>query len=137
MEILEPLRCGIIHFPKIGDYRGSLTFVEGERHVPFEIKRVYYIYDVPAGESRGGHAHKKVHQVMISLSGSFDIRLDDGHDRRKITLNRPYIGLYVPNLVWREIDNFSSGAVLMVLASEFYDEDDYIRNYEDFSKLTQ
>lgn len=132
MSTLESLRCSIIHLPRIGDYRGNLSFIEGGRHIPFDIRRVYYIYDVPAGESRGGHAHRQVHQVMLALSGSFDILLDNGIEKTKITLNTPYIGLYIPNLVWREIVNFSTGAVLMVLASEYYDENDYIRDYREF-----
>ena len=135
MNILESLGCEIISFPKIGDYRGNLTFIEGDEHVPFDIRRVYYIYDVPAGKSRGGHAHKKVHQVIIAISGSFDVIIDDGSERGKFTLNTPYVGLYIPNLVWRDIVNFSTGAVLMVLASEHYDENDYIRDYEEFRKI--
>lgn len=125
-------RARIIELPKIHDPRGNLTFVEGGRHIPFEIKRVYYLYDVPGGESRAGHAHKTLEQVLIAMSGSFDVTLDDGTVRRKFYLNRSYIGLYIPNLLWREIDNFSSGAVCMVLASAYYDEGDYFRKYEDF-----
>lgn len=124
--------CHIIEFPRITDPRGTLTFVEGGRHVPFDLRRVYYLYDVPGGAERGGHAHKALHQVIIAISGSFDIHLDDGTEKQTITLNRSYQGLYVCPMIWREIDNFSSGAVCMVLASEFYDERDYYRNYEEF-----
>ena len=122
----------IIDLPKISDQRGNLTFIEGSRHVPFDIKRVYYLYDVPGGSERGAHGHKELHQLMIAMSGSFDVTLDDGNNRRKFSLNRPYYGLYVPPMTWRELDNFSSGAVCMVLASDVYDESDYFREYSDF-----
>jgi dTDP-4-dehydrorhamnose 3,5-epimerase-like enzyme len=125
--------CRIIELPKVHDPRGNLTFIEGSRHVPFEIKRVYYLYDVPGGESRAGHAHKTLEQVLIAVSGSFDVTIDDGRQRRKYHLNRSHIGLYIPKLLWREIDNFSSGAVCMAIASAFYDEADYFRRYEDFA----
>lgn len=124
--------CRVIELPKIADTRGNLTFVEGTRHIPFEIKRVFYVYDVPGGAARGGHAHKAVQQLLIAMSGSFDVTLDDGTDRRVFHLNRAYFGLYVPAMIWREMDNFSSGAVCMVLASSFYSEDDYYRDHEDF-----
>jgi len=130
-------RARIIELPKIHDPRGNLTFIEGGHHIPFEIKRVYYLYDVPGGESRAGHAHKTLEQLMIAMSGSFDVTLDDGKDRRKYHLNRSYIGLFIPNMLWREIDNFSSGAVCMVLASDFYDESDYHREYEQFLKAAR
>ncbi|HMS83258.1 MAG TPA: FdtA/QdtA family cupin domain-containing protein [Nitrospira sp.] len=124
--------CRIIELPKIHDPRGNLTFVEGGRHIPFDIKRVYYLYDVPGGESRAGHAHKTLEQLLIAMSGSFDVTLDNGTVRQKYHLNRSYIGLYIPNLLWREIDNFSSGAVCMALASDCYDESDYLRTHEAF-----
>jgi hypothetical protein len=122
----------LISFPVIPDHRGNLTFIEGDEHVPFEIKRVFYLYDVPGGESRAGHALKDVEQVIIAMSGSFDVVLDDGRERRTITLNRSYYGLYVPSLVWRELENFSSGSVCLVLASERYDPTAYHRDYDEF-----
>lgn len=124
--------CQIIELPRINDPRGNLTFVEGRSHVPFDIQRVYYLYDVPGGAERGGHAHKALHQLIIAMSGSFDIHLDDGAETKTFHMNRSYFGLYVPTMIWREIDNFSSGAVCMVLASERYSESDYYRDYQEF-----
>jgi hypothetical protein len=124
--------CKLIELPKIQDYRGNLTFIESNRHIPFEIKRVYYLYDVPGGAERAGHAHQELQQFFIAMSGSFDILLDDGKNKQKYHLNRSYYGLYVTSMIWREIDNFSSGSVCMVLASTYYDETDYYRNYQDF-----
>jgi len=126
--------CRIIGLPKVEDPRGNLTFIEGRNHVPFEIKRVYYTYDVPGGSERGSHAHKNLEQVIIAMSGSFDVLLDDGRNSHRFHLNRSYYGLYVPKLMWRTIDNFSSGSVCMVLASEVFEEDDYYRDYNDFLK---
>ncbi len=126
--------CRLIELPRVPDARGNLTFVESGRHVPFDIKRVYYLYDVPGGASRAGHAHKQLQQVLIAMSGSFDVLIDDGASKNKIHLNRSYFGLYIPSMVWREIDNFSSGAVCMALASEFYDESDYYRSYAAFAE---
>ena len=126
--------CRIVDLPKISDPRGNLTFIEGGRHVPFDIRRVYYLYDVPGGSERGGHAHKALHQLIIAMSGSFDVVLDDGRGKRRIHLNRSYYGLYVCPMIWRELDNFSSGSVCMVLASNLYDEDDYFRNHADFER---
>lgn len=125
-------RCSIVNFPKIEDPRGNLTFVEGDRHIPFEIKRVFYLYDVPGGASRGGHAHRRLEQVLVAMSGSFDVVINDGRQEQRYQLNRSYYGLYLPPMIWREMENFSSGAVCMVLASETYDEKDYYRDYQDF-----
>lgn len=126
--------CTVFDLPKISDPRGNLTFIEGKRHVPFDIERVYYLYDVPGGAERGGHAHKELEQLIIAMSGSFDVVLDDGANRKRVHLNRSYNGLYVCPMIWRELDNFSSGSVCMVLASNKYDESDYYREYEDFLK---
>ncbi len=127
-------KCKIVDLPKISNPRGNLTFIEGERHVPFDIKRVYYLYDVPGGAERGGHAHKALHQLIIAISGSFDVVLEDGKDTKRYHLNRSYFGLYVCPMIWRVLDNFSSGSVCMVLASNAYDEDDYYRDYEAYMK---
>ncbi|HEX8351386.1 MAG TPA: FdtA/QdtA family cupin domain-containing protein [Pyrinomonadaceae bacterium] len=124
--------CSLIDLPRVNDPRGNLTFIEGGRHVPFELKRIFYLYDVPGGAMRAGHALKRCHQFIVATSGSFDVILDDGAERKRFQLNRSYYGLYVPPLVWREIDNFSSNSVCVVLASEAYDESDYYRDYEDF-----
>lgn len=124
----------LIDIPIAHDLRGNLSVVEGGELIPFDIKRLYYLYDVPGGTTRGGHAHRKLRQLIIAASGSFDVILDDGKTRTKYSLNRSYHGLYIPTMHWREIENFSSGAVCMVLASEHYDESDYIYGYEDFVK---
>jgi hypothetical protein len=125
-------KCKIVEFPKITDPRGNLTFLEGRRHTPFPIERVYYLYDVPGGAERGGHAHLALQQMIIAMSGSFDVILDDGNGRRRVHLNRSYYGLYVCPMIWRELDNFSSGSVCLVLASNTYSESDYIRDYDAF-----
>lgn len=124
--------CKMIELPRITDPRGNLTFVEANRHVPFSIERMYYLYDVPGGAERGGHAHKALHQLIVAMSGSFDVILDDGHEKKRFHLNRSYNGLYVCPMIWRELDNFSSGSVCMVLASNFYDEADYYRDYAEY-----
>lgn len=124
--------CRIVEFPRVHDPRGNLTFIEAEGHVDFDIKRVYYLYDVPGGASRGGHAHKDLQQVLIAMSGSFDVIVDDGTSRQRFHLNRSYFGLCIPQMIWREIDNFSSGSVCLALASEHYDEADYYREYREF-----
>ncbi len=129
---MKPETCRLIELPRITDARGNLTFVENSRHIPFEIRRVYYLYDVPGGAERGGHAHKKLQQLLIAIAGSFDVVVDDGGWRRRFHLNRSYIGLYMPPMTWRELDNFSSGSVCLVLASDFYEEADYFRNYQSF-----
>ncbi len=125
-------KCEVISLPKISDPRGNLTYVEGGGVIPFDIKRVYYLYDVPGGAERGGHAHKELHQLIIAMSGSFDVVLNDGDREKRIHLNRSYVGLYVCPMIWRELDNFSSGSVCMVLASNKYDESDYFRDYQNF-----
>lgn len=124
--------CRIIDLPRVNDPRGNLTFIEGGRHVPFEIKRVYYLYDVPGGAERGGHAHRNLQEFIVAMSGSFDVILNDGGQQKRFHLNRSYFGLYICPMVWRELDNFSSGSVCMVLASNFYEEADYFRNYNEF-----
>lgn len=124
--------CRLIDLPKVQDPRGNLTFIESARHIPFRIERVYYLYDVPGGASRAGHAHKALHQFLIAMSGSFDVHLDDGREKKTFHLSRSYYGLYIAPGVWREIDNFSSGAVCLALASDIYREEDYYRVYEDF-----
>lgn len=129
--------CRLIELPKISSSRGNLSFVEGSQHIPFDIKRVYYLYDVPGGSDRGSHAHKNLHQFIVAMSGSFDIVLDDGTEKKRFHLNRSYYGLYVCPMMWRYLDNFSSGAVCMVLASEHYDEADYIRDYTQFTTHTR
>jgi len=122
----------LIDIPVVHDKRGNLSVVEGKQSVPFNIKRIYYLYDVPGGTKRGGHAHRKLEQLIIAASGSFTVVLHNGKKKERYTLNRPNIGLYIPKMTWREIENFSSGAVCLVLASEHYDESDYIRNFKEF-----
>jgi len=122
----------IIELPKISDPRGNLTFIEGTRHVPFEIQRVYYLFDVPGGQTRGGHAHRQLEQFIIAAAGSFDVVVKDDSGSRTFSLNRSYYGLYVPRMLWRELENFSSCSVCLVLASEFFDEADYYRDFEEY-----
>ena len=129
--------CHIIELPKIADHRGNLTFVEGGNHIPFEIRRVYYLYDVPGGASRAAHGHRTLHQLMISMSGAFDVTLDDGYEKKTYHMNRSYYGLYIPPMMWRDLDNFSTGSVCMVLASDCYDESDYFRDYQEFLKAVR
>lgn len=126
--------CKVVNLPRISDPRGNLTFVEGGNHIPFGIERVYYLYDVPGGAERGGHAHKALQQLIIAMSGSFDVVLDDGERKKRVHLNRSYAGLYVCPMIWRELDNFSSGSVCMVLASNKYEESDYFRDYGEFMR---
>lgn len=125
--------CSLLDLKIVHDTRGNLTVVEGGVDVPFSIERAYWLYDVPGGASRGGHAHRRLIQLIIAASGSFDVILDDGSNRRTVALNRSYHGLLVPQMIWREITNFSSGSVCVVLASEHYDESDYFRDYEEFA----
>ncbi|WP_448625338.1 sugar 3,4-ketoisomerase [Geodermatophilus sp. URMC 64] len=124
--------CRIVELPRVQDPRGNLTALEGGRHLPFDVRRVYYLYDVPGGESRGGHAHRALEQVIIAAAGSFDVVVDDGVRTDRFSLNRSYYGLYLPPMVWHELDNFSSGSVALCLASERYDEADYFREYDAF-----
>jgi dTDP-4-dehydrorhamnose 3,5-epimerase-like enzyme len=125
--------CQVIEFPKIVDPpRGDLTFIEGGRHIPFEIKRIFYIYDLGTGVSRGAHAHKKLHEILICLSGGFDVELDDGAQYKRVRLNRPWLGLHIPPMIWASQTDFDPGTVCLVLTSEYYDDADYIRIYEEF-----
>ena len=130
MHSLE--KCKTIDLPKISDPRGNLTFIEGNKHVPFDIKRVFYLYDVPTGEDRGAHAHRKLHQFLICLSGSFDVELDDGVGKKREHLNRPWKGLHIPPMIWASEVNFDPGSVCLVLASELYNAADYYRDYDEF-----
>jgi dTDP-4-dehydrorhamnose 3,5-epimerase-like enzyme len=122
----------IIDLPKIEDSRGNLSFIEGNKHIPFDIKRVYWIYDVPGGEFRGSHAYKTLHEFIIAISGSFDVVLDDGKEKKTYSLNRSYYGIYVPNLIWRSLENFSTNSLCLILSSDYYDANDYIRDYDLF-----
>jgi len=124
-----------LELPKILDERGNLSFFEQINHVPFSIKRVYWIYDVPGGEIRGGHAYNELYELIVALSGSFDVVVDDGKEKKTYSLNRSYYGLLIPKLIWRQLENFSTNALCLIAASSKYEEEDYIRNYEDFQKL--
>ncbi|WP_408251823.1 sugar 3,4-ketoisomerase [Paraburkholderia xenovorans] len=127
--------CKLYELPKITDPRGNLTFIESDKHVPFAIQRVFYLYDVPTEESRGAHAHHTLNQLIICLSGSFDVEVDDGKNRTRIHLNRPWKGLHVPPLIWAAEVNFDPGSVALILASDMYNEADYIRDYDDYLAL--
>jgi hypothetical protein len=129
--------CRIIELPRVLDNRGNLTFIESGRHVPFELRRVFYLYDVPGGASRAGHALRTCHQFIIASSGSFDVIAADGFQKQRFQLNRSFQGLYLPPLIWREIENFSSGSVCLVLASEFYDVEDYFYEYTEFLRAAR
>lgn len=125
-------QCKLVELPVAHNPQGNLTFIEAERHIPFRIARVYYLYDVPEGAVRGGHAHRELEQLILPIGGSFDIVLDDGTERERILLDQPRVGLYLPRLIWRELENFSAGAFCLVLASAPYDESDYYRSYDEF-----
>lgn len=127
--------CSVLHLSKIHNRAGNITVVENHQNIPFSVKRIYYLYDIPGGESRGGHAHKALYQLVIAASGSFDVLLDDGVNKKVVTLDRPYYGLLIVPGIWRELLEFSSGAVCLVLASDVYDEGDYIRDYKEFLKF--
>ncbi len=126
--------CSIIELPRIGNEKGNITVVHGRVNLPFDIARVFYLYDIPGGEARGAHAHKMCHQFLVAASGSFEILLDDGHNKRTITLNRPYYGLHIPPGIWASEQSFSSGSICLVLTSHVYDEADYIRDYKSYLK---
>ncbi len=127
--------CDLIHLPKIYDRAGNITSVQNNIEIPFSIKRLFYLYDIPGGESRGAHAHKTLHQFLIAASGSLDITLDDGHSKKTVHLNRPYMGLHIKPLIWDSMSNFSSGAIVLILSSDMFDEDDYVKDYETFKTL--
>lgn len=129
--------CRYIDFPKINDRRGNLTFIESERQVPFEIRRVFYIYDIPSGEVRGAHAHRRLRQVIVCLSGSLDVVVNDGREQKTIHLNRPTRGLYLPPMIWANMENFDSNTIYVVIASTRYDESDYIRDFDEFMRLAK
>jgi hypothetical protein len=131
MEITE---CKLIDLPKIQDPRGNLSFIEGGKHIPFTVERTYWIYDVPGGQMRGGHAYTNLHECIIALSGSFDVVINNGKETKTISLNRSYYGLYVPPMIWRSLENFSTNSLCLILSSAPYSEDLYIRNYDDFLK---
>ena len=124
--------CTIIHLPRIDAEQGNITVIENSIHIPFDVKRVFYLYDIPGGESRGAHAHKNCHQLLVAATGAYEVLLDDGKTKRLIQLNRPYLGLHIPPGIWASEINFSSGSICLVLASELYDESDYIRSYDDY-----
>ncbi len=129
--------CVILPLTKFHNRAGNVTVVEGQKNIPFEIKRIYYLYDIPSGETRGGHAHKELYQLIVAAGGSFDVLLDDGINKKIVTLNRPNYGLLVVPGIWRELFEFSSGSICMVLASHKYDESDYLRDYDNFRKYKQ
>lgn len=132
MKKISVFDCDLIYLPKIGDRNGNITFVNNCKEIPFDVKRVFYLYDIPGGESRGAHAHKTCHQFLVAASGAFEVLLNDGKVQRQVMLNRPYIGLHIPAGIWASEINFSSGSICMVLTSENFDEDDYIREYHQY-----
>ncbi len=132
---MEKSKARIIELPRYLDTRGNLSVIEEKKEIPFKIERIYWIYDVPGGEARGGHAYKENQEFIVALSGSFDVILDDGKEKKTYTLNRSYYGLYVPKGIWREMDNFSTNSLAMILSSTDYDSDDYVRDYDEYLKL--
>lgn len=134
MKATTVFDCNILQLPRVFNPAGNITAVNNNKEIPFNIERVYYLFDVPGGEARGGHAHKNLQQLIVAASGSFDIIIDDGNVKRTFHLSRPYTGLYMPAGLWRELDNFSSGSICLVLASIQYDEADYIRDYQKFKE---
>ncbi len=134
MKNISVYDCSVIQLPKISDPAGNITPVTNDENIPFAVKRIFYIYDIPGGESRGAHAHKECHQFLVAASGSFEIELDDGFNKKTVSLNLPYYGLHIPPGIWASQKGFSSGAICLVLASHKYDENDYIRRYEDFKR---
>lgn len=135
MEIQSVFDCSLIHLPQIGDRNGHITSLANNANIPFEINRIFYLYDIPGGESRGAHAHRVCHQFLVAASGSFEVLLDDGFTKRQVTLNRPYIGLHIPPKIWASEINFSSGSICLVLASHAYEESDYIRDFEEYKSV--
>jgi len=127
--------CNVLTLPKIHNRAGNITTLNNSVDIPFDVNRVYYLYDVPGGEGRGGHAHKELQQLIVAVSGSFDITIDDGRNKKTVSLNRPYYGLHIIPGIWRDLTNFSSGAICLVLASHIYDANDYIRDYEEFMQM--
>lgn len=136
MDKPSVFNCELIHLPQVGDRNGHITSINNNQEIPFAVKRVFYLYDIPGGESRGAHAHIKCHQFLIAASGSFEVLLDDGKVKRLVQLNRPYIGLHIPPGIWASEVNFSSGSICLVLASHTYEEADYIRIYDNYLKFT-
>lgn len=132
MKQVSVFDCSLLELPKIKDRSGNITPIENGREIPFDVKRIFYLYDIPGGESRGAHAHKECHQFLVAASGAFEVFLDDGRTKRQVQLNKPYLGLHIPPGIWASEINFSSGSICLVLASEEYDEKDYIRIYKDF-----
>lgn len=134
---MDLLKSQIIHLPKILDKRGNLSFIENNNQIPFEIQRVYWIYDVPGGEMRGSHAYKTLNEFIVALSGSFDVVLNNGKEEMKFSLNRSYYGLYIPQMYWRRLENFSTNSLAMILSDEYYNENDYIRDFDEFLQLKE
>ena len=129
--------CSIVELPRIKNRAGNITPIENNNQIPFEVKRIFYLYDIPGGEDRGAHAHKECHQLIVAASGSFEVKLDDGNEKKTVMLNQPNKGLYLPPGIWASEVNFSSGAICLVLASHKYDEKDYFRNYNEFKRIVK